>query len=217
MLNNIEAVIFDLDGTLIDSIWVWSKINIDYLKKRNLELPEDLKENIEHLSFIDKAKYFKKRFNLNDTIEEIIEEWTSMAMYEYTHNVKLKPGVKRFIESLHSSSIKIALATSNSRTLLELVLKTNGIFQYFNIISTTDEAKRGKNFPDIYLLTAKKLGVEPKNCAVFEDLLPAIISAKAAGMKVFGVQEEHSDYQRQNILDVADHFIYEYTELTRDV
>lgn len=70
MLNNIEAVIFDLDSTLIDSIWVWGKINVDYFKKRNLELPEDLKEIIEHLSFIDKAKYFKKRFNLNDTIED---------------------------------------------------------------------------------------------------------------------------------------------------
>lgn len=213
MLKNIKAAIFDLDGTLVDSMWVWDKIDRNFLKKRNFLLPEDLRGNIEHLSFIDTAKYFKQRFQLPEAVEEIMAEWNSMAYEEYANNIPLKSGAKEYLQFLKQHGIKIALATSNSIPLLKAVLSKTEIFHLFDVITTTDEVQRGKNFPDIYLLSAEKLGVKPAECMVFEDLLPAVQGAKLAGMKVIAVHDLYSEYQRNEILKLADHFIYKYEDL----
>jgi HAD superfamily hydrolase (TIGR01509 family) len=213
MFTSLKAAIFDLDGTLIDSMWLWSKIDYDYLGKRGIPVPPDLKDQIAHLSFDDTAKYFKNRFNLSESLEDIKREWNDMAYHEYTHNILLKDGVSDFISYIKSLDIKIGLATSNSRILLEAVLKRNGIYEHFDVITTTDEVSRGKNFPDIYLLTADKLGVNPKACIVFEDILPAIIGAKAAGMKVVGVHDLASEHQIDDMRRIADLFIHQYSEL----
>lgn len=217
MLKNIKGAIFDMDGTLIDSMWVWSKIDEEYLKKRNIELPENLKEEIEHMSFAEVAQYFKDRFNLTDTIEEIQNEWNNMALQHYAHDVKLKPGVREFLSLLRLNGIKIGLATSNCNLLIQTTLKNNDIYDFFDSISTTDEVTRGKDFPDIYLLAAQKLNLKPKECAVFEDILPAIKGAKAAGMTVIGVHDLYSEYQKEAIMALADMYICKYEELTKAV
>ena len=214
MLTNIKAAIFDLDGTLIDSMWVWGKIDEDYFKRRNMNLPEDLKSQIEHLSFDETAAYFKNNFDISDTIEEIKKEWMDSAYIEYLNNVKLKPGVVEFLSLLKTLNIKIGLATSNSKALLETGLNANGIYHYFDSITLTDEVSRGKNFPDVYLLAAERLGVKPEECIVFEDILPAVKGAKAAGMKVVGVYDDFSKEQKEDIINHADRYIVEYHELT---
>jgi HAD superfamily hydrolase (TIGR01509 family) len=213
MLKDIKCAIFDLDGTLIDSMWLWEKVDIDFLSKRGFSLPSDLKECIEHLSFIDTAKYFKERFMLSQSIDEIMDEWNYMAYEQYANNILLKPGAKEYLHSLKLKGIKIALATSNSVPLLEAVLKNNEIYSYFDVVTTTNEVQRGKNFPDIYLLSAEKLGVKPDECIVFEDILPAVLGAKAAGMKVVGVHDFYSEYQRNEIVASADYYIYKYEDI----
>jgi len=213
MLKDIKAAIFDLDGTLIDSMWLWEKVDIDFLKLRGYELPIDLKENIEHLSFIDTAKYFKERFNLPENIEEIMDEWNSMAYEQYANNVSLKSGAEEYLHYLKLKGIKLALATSNSVPLLDAVLKNNGVYDYFDVITTTNEVNRGKNFPDIYLLSAKKLEVKPTECIVFEDILPAVLGAKMAGMKVVAVHDLYSEYQKNDIIASADYYIYKYEDI----
>lgn len=101
--------------------------------------------------------------------------------------------------------------------LLEVALKNNNIYNYFDCITTTSEVNRGKNFPDVYLLSAKKLEVEPEQCIVFEDILPAVIGAKSAGMKVVGVHDLYSESQKDDIMNKADLYIVEYDELTKAV
>lgn len=217
MLTDVRAAIFDLDGTLVDSMWIWQKIDIDYLKIRNIDMPEDLRDAISHLSFQETAKYFKKRFNLEDSLEEIMNEWYDMALYEYENNVPLKAGAKLFLDKLKKLGIKIGLATSNSLPLLEIALKKNDIYDYFDAITITGEVKRGKSFPDVYLLAAEKLEVSPEQCIVFEDILPAMKGAKAAGMKVVGVYDELSNDSRDEIDSIVDKFITEYDELNEAV
>ena len=124
MLTNIKAAIFDLDGTLIDSMWVWGKIDEDYFKRRNMTLPEDLKSQIEHLSFDETAAYFKSNFDISDTIEEIKKEWTDSAYVEYLNNVKLKPGVVEFLSLLKTLNIELSvMIMSEPVTILGALLQ----------------------------------------------------------------------------------------------
>ena len=213
MLNDIKGAIFDLDGTLVDSMWVWSQIDVDYLKMKGYSMPENLRSEIVHLSFSQTAVYFKEKFNLDDSIETIIEDWHNMAFHHYSNNVKLKLGVKDFLNTLKSFKIKIALATSNSIPLLEACLKHNGIYDYFDSITTTDEVSNGKDCPDVYLLAANKLGINPKDCLVFEDILPAIQSAKAANMKVIAVEDNECMDSKEDLIKYADKYIHSFVEL----
>ncbi|ELC8443293.1 HAD family phosphatase [Clostridium perfringens] len=214
MLNNIKGVIFDLDGTLVDSMGVWAKIDVDYLNNLGHEVPNNLKEEITHLGFKEVAKYFKKRFNIADSEEEIMKIWHDMAYIEYKENIKLKPGAREFLKQLKESNIKIGLATSNSYPLLEVSLKSNDIFDLFDSITITGEVSRGKNFPDVYLLAAERLGLDPKDCAVFEDILPAVKGALSAGMKVFAVEDHTvSDEERTEIKKYAHEYIESFNDL----
>lgn len=214
MLNNIKGVIFDLDGTLVDSMGVWAKIDVDYLNNLGHEVPNNLKEEITHLGFKEVAKYFKKRFNIADSEEEIMKIWHDMAYIKYKENIKLKPGAREFLKQLKESNIKIGLATSNSYPLLEVSLKSNDIFDLFDSITITGEVSRGKNFPDVYLLAAERLGLDPKDCAVFEDILPAVKGALSAGMKVFAVEDHTvSDEERTEIKKYAHEYIESFNDL----
>ena len=213
LLDNIQGAIFDMDGTIIDSMWVWYATNKDYLHKRNLSMPTDLKEKIETMTFKESALYFKDRFQIEDSVETIMDEWNEMAKSSYSNGVKLKPGVYEYLTKLKEKDIKIGLATSNYSKLVDLALSQNNIKHFFDAITTTEEVEREKSFPDIYLLTAKKLNVEPENCVVFEDILPAIKGAKLAGMTVVGVQDEYSLDQWESIMEYSDHWIEKYDEL----
>ena len=213
MLNDIKGAIFDLDGTLVDSMWVWSQIDVDYLKMKGYSMPENLRNEISHLSFSQTAIYFKEKFNLDDPIETIIKDWNNMALDHYSNNVKLKLGVSDFLNILKSFKIKIALATSNSIPLLEACLKNNGIYNYFDSITTTDEVSNGKDCPDVYLLAADKLGINPKNCLVFEDILPAVQSAKVANMKVIAVEDKECVDSKEDLIKYSDKYIHSFLEL----
>ncbi|SFD43192.1 HAD family hydrolase [Clostridium uliginosum] len=213
MLHDIKGAIFDLDGTLVDSMWVWEQIDIDYLKEKGYLMPGDLKNEILHLSFSQTALYFKNRFQIEDSLDDILNTWHNMAFNHYSNDVKLKKGAKKFLQLLKKSGIKIGLATSNSTPLLKACLENNEIFHYFDAITTTDETSQGKDQPDVYLLAAKKLGVEPNKCIVFEDILPAIQGAKSAGMKVVAVKDNLSIHSEEELTKYADKYINSFLEL----
>lgn len=216
MINNIKAAIFDLDGTLIDSMGIWVQIDIDYIKEIGHTEPVDLvqlKDEINHLSYRGTAEYFKNRFKLNDSVDEICARWHEMAYEKYSKDIPLKEGVFEFLTELKNSGVKIGLATSNSVELAKACLESNGILNFFESITITGEVSRGKNFPDVYLLSAKRLGVDPKDIVVFEDIPLAIEGAKKGNFKVIGVYDEHSAKHEQEMMDKADKFIKSYTEL----
>lgn len=213
MLSNIEAIIFDLDGTLVDSMWVWKQVDLEYLGKRGLSLPEHLQKDIEGMSFSETAAYFKTTFALSDSVEEIKAEWNEMARKKYTHEVKLKRGVKSFLDYCVAKEISLGIATSNSRELASSVIDALGLSAYFSCIITSCDVKKGKPAPDVYLAAAKALHTIPEKCLVFEDILMGIQAGKRAGMKVCAVEDSYSLSQKEEKEKLADYYIHDFFDL----
>ena len=208
-----DAVIFDLDGTLVDSMWVWTEIDRQFLGKRNIEVPTDMDKALEGMSFTETAQYFKERFNLEMSVEDIKAEWNECAWDFYTKQVPLKKGVREFLEILKAQNIKIGIATSNSVLLVEAVLKALDIQDYFQQIRTSCEVGRGKPFPDIYLKVADDLGAEPNRCLVFEDIPNGVRAGKNAGMTAWCIKDRQEDEVWEEAKALADQAVNDYDEV----
>ena len=141
-----KGAIFDLDGTLLDSMGVWDQVDIDFLKKRNLPMPDDYKQKIAAMGFPEAARYTIERFGFSETPEMLLQEWREMAREAYALHVDLKPGAKDYLEKLKSQGIPIAAATSGDRELFIPCLKHNDIYEYFDAIVTVSEVKEEKDF-----------------------------------------------------------------------
>lgn len=215
MLKDIEAVLFDLDGTLIDSMWLWKTIDIEYLKKFNLEFPDDFQDEIEGMSFTETAQYFKDRFDLPVEIDAIKEEWNIMAGEYYKHRVPLKAYVVKFLDFLLANNYKIGIGTSNSKELVNMIVDKFELKNHFGSIRTSCEVEKGKPHPDVYLKVAEDLGVKPERCLVFEDVPAGIMAAKNAGMKVCAIYDDFSKGIIEEIKALADYYIEGYHDIMR--
>lgn len=211
-MREYEAVIFDLDGTLVDSMWVWDKIDIEYLESKNLELPEGLQSEIEGMSFTETAQYFKNSFELKDSIEEIKAEWNKRAFDFYRNKIKAKEGVIEFLEQLRKNKVKIGLGTSNSIQLAMATLEGNSILEYFDVIKTSCEVEKGKPSPDIFLKVAEELNVKANKCLVFEDTLAGVMAGKSAGMDVIGVYDSKSHERQDEIGNLTIEIVKNYNK-----
>lgn len=210
MLKDIDAVIFDLDGSLVDSMWMWREIDIEYLGKFGIPLPEDLQSNIEGMSFSETADYFKEHFSIPDPIEKIKADWNRMAWDKYMNEVPLKPGIPEFLAGCKDRGIKLGIATSNSRELVENIAAVHSLRDYFSCIMTGCDVAHGKPSPDIYLAVAEELNVDCSRCLVFEDIVPGIRAGKSAGMKVCAVEDEYSVSDKETKRELADYYIEDY-------
>ncbi len=213
MLDQIQAVLFDLDGTLVDSMWMWDDIDIEFLARFHIQRPASLGKMIEGMSFTETAQYFKDRFGIPMSIEDIKKEWNRMAYRKYSDEVPLKPGAKRFLSLLRKRGIKTAIASSNSRELLSACLRHNHVEDLFDFITISCEVKKGKPAPDIYLFAAEKLGVSPLDCLVFEDVPNGIRAGKNAGMRVCAVEDDYTKEYREEIRELADYYIRSFDEI----
>ena len=211
----IEAAIFDLDGTLVDSMWMWETIDREFLGARGIEVPEDLQECIEGKSYTETAEYFVRRFQLKESAETLKEIWNKMALEAYENRVSVKPGAMDFLKTLKKEGIPCGIATSNSRILAEAVLKAQGIAPYFQSVRTACEVAAGKPAPDIYLKVAEDLGASPERCVAFEDVPAGTRAARAAGMKVYAVEDAFSAQAAEEKARLADGCIRNYQDLLR--
>lgn len=213
MYKKYKAVIFDMDGTLIDSMWIWPKLDEDFFEQEQIPMPDTLQKDIEGYSMQETAEYFVKTFPISYSVPELMELWNDMAAYQYAHEVPYKDGAFRFLQELKARGVKTGIATSNSRELVELVDKKLHFSQYIDTIVTAKEVPKGKPDPDIYLTVAKQLQVAPKDCLVFEDVPNGLLAAKRAGMDTCAVSDDFSRDMEEEKRQMAEHFIYSYDEL----
>ncbi len=205
--KHIQGAIFDLDGTLLDSLHVWQDVDARFFAKRNIPMPPEYAHAVKAMELFEAANYTKTTFDLPETQEELVREWHDMIREEYTLRVAMKPHAKALLEALAAQNIKLALATSSSRELFLPALKRHGVADLFSSFTETSEAARGKNFPDVYLLAAERLGLKPENCAVFEDILAGIRSAKRGGFYTVAVADPHSKADEKALKAEADLFL----------
>jgi len=213
MLENIKAVIFDMDGTLIDSMWLWKAIDIEYLARHGKELPDDLQKAIEGMSFTETAEYFKNRFEIKDDVETIKADWNQMAGEFYREKVTMKDRAVDFLDSLRDKGIKIGIGTSNSHEMVGVILAKFGLEDLIHTVSTSCDVSAGKPKPDLFLKVASDLGVKPEECLVFEDVPMGIMAAKNAGMKCCAIYDKFSEPMDDEKKELADYFINSYAEV----
>ncbi len=215
MLKNIRAVIFDVDGTIADSMWMWKQIDIEYLGRFGILLPDDLQKNIEGMSFRETAIYFKEHFCIPDSIDKMMNDWNEMAAHKYRYEIPLKKGVREFLGQCKNSGILLGIVTSNSAELLGYLLEAHKISEYFDAIITGSDGLKGKPAPDMYLEAARRLSVQNEECLVFEDIIPGILAGKRAGMRVCAVDDLYSNDVLLEKKKEADYFIESFEEMIK--
>jgi len=212
-ISGVKAVLFDLDGSLVDSMWMWRSIDEEYLGRFGISAPSDLTEGIGGRSIYETALYFRERFGITDNPEKMMTDWNEMAGYKYINEVPLKPGASEFLGCCKDQKILLGVATSNSRDLTEKVLSSHGIRGCFDVIMTGNDVKKGKPAPDIYKASADSISVASEACVVFEDVPDGIKAAKAAGMYVGAVEDDFSAPFEKEKRKLSDFWIKDYREL----
>lgn len=215
LLPAFRGAVFDLDGTLLDSMHVW--VDIDYAFLRSRGLPEEMAyfERIKQISIREAADYTIARYGLSDTPEALIAWWVEMARRAYHDEVPLKAGAHDYLMLLKEKGVRLSVATACAPELYIPALKRLGIYELFDAFASLHEVTRGKSEPDVYLLAAQRMGVSPTDCIVFDDIIDGIRGAKKGGMTTVGVYDDSSREQRSEIESAADYYIESFAELLK--
>ena len=214
----IKAVIFDMDGTLIDSTGIWHEIDKAFFAKRNMELPSDYAQHIVHLGLTQAAIYTKETYHLRESIQDIIKEWHEMSVDMYQYHVPLKEGALELLKLFKSQSVKMAIATANDEPLYRPCIERLEIGEYFDAIADVNTAKEGKQSAKIYLDLAKKLGAEPQNTLVLEDMPTCVKTAFNSGfitVAVYDPASQEYDEEKKNNSTLYIKDFYELLEYFR--
>ena len=165
------------------------------------------------MSFSETAVYFKEKFQIPDSLDEIKQCWIDMSIEKYRCQVPMKKGARRFLSYLKENGFRAGIATSNGRAMVDAVLHSLDMESFFQVITTACEVAAGKPAPDIYLKVAADLGVQPEKCLVFEDVPAGILAGKRAGMRVGAVEDVFSLSMIEEKKELADFYIRDYREL----
>lgn len=214
-MQNIKGAIFDLDGTLLDSMSVWRNMAADYLKSQNITPKDDLFDVVRAMSLADTAVYFRDEYGILKTDEQMMAEINANVEHFYNNIAANKDFVIEYLELLKQKGIKMCIATATDHYLVEPAVKRNGLDKFFDKVFTCTEVGAGKDTPEIFLAALNYLGTPIEDTYVFEDSLFAIKTAKNAGFPTVGVYDRFSDYQIDEVKAISDVFINGFDELIK--
>lgn len=212
----IQGAIFDLDGTLTDSMQLWDTVLTDDLTARGLTWNADLLQEIATMGLLQSARRVRELYRLPESAEAITEQWQARVFDRYANDVQPKPGAVQCVRTLREMGIPCCIATSNFRASTEAALRHIGLANAFSRIFTADEVGGDKSRPDIYLAAADYLGVAPPHCLVAEDMPQAVRTAKQAGFVVCAVYDEISSRDAEQFLQTtADFYVQDLSEIPK--
>ncbi len=207
-----EAVIFDMDGVIIDSEPLWKKSIIHIMKQHGFDFDIDMCNRTKGMRVDEVTEFWKQELSANfdskKTAEEIVNEVIRLILIEGEE----MPGLKKLLNRIKNNNLKIALASSSSMRIIDSVLTKLEIKDYFEIIQSAEFEEYGKPHPAVFITTAKKLTIEPKNCMVIEDSFHGVLAGKAANMEVVAIPEKGESKLDKFI--IADKIIESLDELT---
>lgn len=200
-----KFAIFDMDGTLIDSMSYWNQLSDEFLARRGCPpLPQELQEESLALTMEGTAKLFIRVYNLPETPEQVCAEIISLMSDHYHTDIPLKPGAADLLERMRKAGFQMCVASSTASGLLELCLKRLGVRDYFQFLLSCEEVGEGKTQPTVYLEAARRLGGTPENTVVFEDILVAAATAKKAGFSLGVIYDASSEAEQPQLKALAD-------------
>jgi len=205
-MRNIKGVIFDLDGTLLDSMTIWGDVAERYLKNHGAIIKPGLRDELRSLNTIEEAQYYIDEYGIDLPLEEVIDGRDNMMLELLLNEVTLKKGVLTVLNTLKERGVKMCLATATERKLVEPSLHRHSIMNYFECIFTCTEENTSKKNPDIYVRAAEFLGTDKSETLVVEDALYAMKTAKKAGFVVAGVYDIVAEDQQEEIKSVCDYY-----------
>lgn len=209
----IKGVIFDVDGTLFDSMGAWHDSGYNVLKSLGIDADKRIGDIFFSMTMDEVVDYIKENFSVNESRDFLKNGIHDQVEYAYRNEIELKPGVMRILDWVKDSKIPATIATSTDRFLIEIGLARLGIEDYFDEIYTATEVGKGKNYPDIFQLAMDKMGTKPEETWLFEDGLYSMITAKAYGMPVVGVYDKVSHDDQEAIKQVADIYLEDLRDL----
>ncbi len=210
----IRGAIFDVDGTLLDSMFIWDTIGETYLRSIGYQPKENLNETFKNMSLHQAARYYQTEYGVTRSIDEIMDGVNAMLERYYRFEVPLKLGVAELLERLRQDGVKLCIATATDRHLVEAALDRCGVLSCFGEIFTCNEVGHGKDEPDIFEAALRFLGTRREETLVFDDALYAVRTAKEAGFPVAAVYDSHEKAQDQ-IRMLADVYLEELTQLDK--
>lgn len=212
-LNKIKGFIFDLDGTLLDSMPVWDEIYAAPFREYGIDVPDGYILKVNHMSLNDCVRYTLTCTPLPCDGEKLVSLWMERAKKAYAESVGLKEGATQLLSMLRSEGIRLAVATALPYALFVPCLRRLKVYDAFDFFSSTDDVRQGKDGPDVYLNAARGLGLQAKECAVAEDSHIGIASAHAAGFYTVGIYDEASKSRTDEIKKYADVYAVDLYDL----
>ena len=211
----IRGAIFDVDGTLLDSMLIWDTIGETYLRSIGYEPREKLNEVFKNMSLFQAARYYRTEYGVTLSIDEIMNGVNAMLERYYRFEVSLKPGVAELLAQLQASGVKLCIATATDRYLVEAALERCGVLSCFGAIFTCNEVGHGKDEPDIFEEALRFLGTEKAETVVFDDALYAVRTAKEAGFPVAVIYDSHEKNQ-EGLRALADFYIEDFSQVSAE-
>lgn len=209
----VKGIIFDLDGTLLDSMPAWENVGADLLKSKGIKPPKNLDDIIKTMSFEESALYFIEGCGLDMNLSECLGAVNNMVLEKYKNSIPLKPYAKEFINSLKEKGIKMCIATANDHDLMVHALKRLEILNCFEFVITCSMVGASKREPLIYDTAAKRLNIKKEHLLVFEDCLHCIEVLKKNGYKTIGVYDKANQEDIEKIKQLSDIYIESFKEL----
>ena len=205
--QTIKAAIFDVDGTLLDSMYVWEHVGEQYLLAKGVTPQPDMEERVRTMSMKQIARYCQTEYGIQDSAQEIMDEINGIVAERYRTEVVAKKGAKELLEVLHQNGVKIAIATASDRCILEQALKRNGLLENCDLFLTCTEVGAGKDQPLIFQEACKRLQVLPSETVVFEDSLYAMQTASSAGCRICAISDSSAEGEKEQIQRQAEWYV----------